>query len=126
MKYLNLSGNNITAGLELLAGITSLETLVMMNAGLSDIEFVRNTNIKYINFALNNIENFSPLLGMASLVKALMVFNNFDAENEANAGIIAQIGQSNTKYVLGIQNVANATYLGDKFVFYSIYLLIIS
>ena len=119
LKYLNLSGNNITQGLDLLAGITSLETLVMMNAGLSDIEFVSNTNIKYINFALNDIEDFSPLTNMTSLEKALMIFNKFDAESEANANILAQVGQGSTKYVFGIQNVANATYLGEKSVYYS-------
>ena len=118
LTYLNLSKNPIVNGLDLLSQLNSLETLVMMDCGLTEIGFVPS-DVKYVNFASNNIQDFSPLNNLTLLEKALMVFNQFDASINANASIRALIEKGDSRYIVGLQNVGATTYLGQKYVLYS-------
>ena len=118
LTYLNLSKNPLVNGLDLLSQLDSLETLVMMDCGLVEIGFIPS-NVKYVNFASNSIQDFSPLSNLILLEKALMVFNQFDASINENASIRLLVEKGDSRYIIGIQNVGATTYLGQKYVLYS-------
>ena len=118
LTYLNLSKNTITNGLELLSQLSSLETLVMMDCGLTEVGFV-SSSVKYLNLACNNIQDFSSLTEFTLLEKALLVFNQFDYTINANNTIRLLAEKGDSRYIIGIQNIGSTTYLGEKYVWYT-------
>jgi|GEM_PF-697123 len=69
LKHLEMQGNNCNAG-------WSTDSL-FYNVGFSDISALRNmTELEYLDFSCNRVENISVLAGMTSLKKVSFQFNN--------------------------------------------------
>ncbi|MBQ8749647.1 MAG: hypothetical protein IJZ29_04195 [Clostridia bacterium] len=121
LRTLILNGNKITSGLNEISTFTSITNLQMSDCGLTDISFIETlSNLNYVNFAINNITNFTQLnpTQKTNLIFVNIILNNLDLENTENAFLLS--GSYDNKFAIGIQNLPSQTSsVGAKTVYFN-------
>lgn len=116
LHTLILSNNNIFYNLDVIGNITSLVNLQLFNCRISNIDFVSGlTKLEYLNVSANYIEDFSALRNLPVLKKALLVLNDYDFTLAGNEFIK---NPTQTKYILGIQNMVSEVLISAGYVYY--------